>query len=204
MKILAILSALFLGGLAVSFAQEQPITPVVAAPAESAPPPLPVKVATIFGQNAIVSTQEGQKASAALDAKYAPKRDEFARKQTELQALREQLKRSMAAADTAARDRLNRSIDAKNKELLRLEEDIQEALGQEEGALLQRLGDKLLEIIRQYAARNGYAVVFDVSLPQGPVLWGSPTVDITNEIVRLYDQAHPVAPAPAASPATKK
>jgi outer membrane protein len=161
-------------------------------------------VATIFGQNAIASTQEGQKATAALTAKYAPKKEEFDRRQAELLALRDQLKKSAPTATEDARNRLNQQIDAKSREVKRLGEDSQAALEQEEGAMLQELGDKLLAVVREYAARNGFAVVFDVSAPNGPVLWASPAVDITNEIVKLYDQAHPAAPpAPPAAP-TKK
>jgi outer membrane protein len=199
MKILAVLTAVFLSLPVVSLAQAP--TPVIAAPGASAPP---LKIATIFGQNAIVSTQEGQKASAALTTRYAPKKDEFTRKQAELQTLREQLKRTQATMNTDARDKLNQAIDAKNKELQRLGEDSQAALEQEEGAMLQELGDKLLQIVRQYASRNGYAVVLDVSLPNGPVVWASPSVDITNEIVKLYDQAYPVASAPPVAPPVKK
>lgn len=203
MKIPAVLTLLLLGALGVSLAQEPSPLPVVA-PGESAASKPSTRIATIFGQNAIASTQEGQKASAALTAKYAPKKDEFTRKQAEVQALREQLKRNLATMSADAKDRLNQTIDAKNKELQRLGQDSQDALEQEEGAMLQELGDKLLEIIRQYASRNGCAVVFDVSLPNGPVLWASPAVDITNEIVKLYDQAHPVPPVPAVASPPKK
>jgi outer membrane protein len=70
--------------------------------------------------------------------------------------------------------------------------------------MMQQLGDKLMAVVRDYAARNGYALVIDVSLPNGPVIWASPTSDITNEIVRLYDQAHPAAATPPPSPPAKK
>jgi outer membrane protein len=170
---------------------------VVAAPS---PGPPPVKIATIFAQNAIVNTQEGQKASASLSAKFAPKRDEFTRKQAELQSLRDQLNRGKATMSAAAQASLNQTIDAKTREVQRLGEDSQAALEREEGTLMQQLGDKLMAVIREYAARNAYAVVIDVSLPNGPVLWASPSIDITNEIVRLYDQAHP---APAGAPSKK-
>jgi outer membrane protein len=204
MRNVLLISAMFLGVAARLPAQQQAATPVVVAPSESGPPPWPIKVATIFGQNAIVSTQEGQKASAALNAKYAPKRDEFNRKQADLQTLRDQLKKSQATLSAAARDRLNQAIDAQNRELQRLSEDSQSALEDDEGAMMQQLGDKLMEVVRDYASRNGYAVVFDVSMPNGPVLWASPSVDITNDIVKLYDRAHPAAATPGAVPPQKK
>jgi outer membrane protein len=198
MSILVVFSVLCLA--ASSSAQEPP--PVPLADGASAPAQLPVRVATIFAQNAIVSTQEGQKASAALNARFAPRKDEFERKQREVQALRDQLKKNLATMNADARDRLNQAIDTRTKELQRLGEDSQAALEEEEGAMLQQLGDKLLGIVGDYAQRNGYAAVFDVSNPQGPVRWASPAVDITNEIVKLYDQAHPVAAVPAAAAPT--
>ena len=189
MRKVPIISALWLGAAAWVFAQEQLPTPVVAAPSVSPP----VKVATIFAQNAIVSTQEGQKASATLTAKFAPRRDEFTRKQAELQALRDQMKKGQATMSAEARNSLNQTIDAKSREVERLGQDSQAALDREEGALMQQLGEKLMAVIRDYASRNGYVAVIDVSMPNGPVLWASPSIDITHEIVRLYDQAHPMA-----------
>jgi outer membrane protein len=199
MKIPAVVCAL---ALAAAAAQQPAPTPVVAV--EPGGAPAPVKVATIFAQNAIVSTQEGQKATAQLNAKYAPKKDEFDRKQRDLQALRDQLKKNLASMNAVARQRSEQAIDARSKELQRLSEDSQTALEEEEGALLQQLGDKLLGVIGEYALRNGYALVIDVSNPQGPVLWASPSVDITNEIVKLYDQTHPSPAVPPAAPLTKR
>jgi outer membrane protein len=188
------------GAALVASAQIKPATPVVVAP--SAPATPPVKVATIFGQNALASTQEGQKATAALTVKFGPRKDEFTHKQAELQALRDQLKSTTLTAD--ARNSLNQSIEAKSREVERMGQDSQAALEQEEGQMMQQLSTRLMAVIQDYASRNGYAAVIDVSLPNGPVLWASPSIDITNEIVRLYDQAHPVAAAPPAAPPTKK
>jgi outer membrane protein len=202
MKNVLAIAALLPVAAAMVFAQAQPPTPVVPASPQSAP--APVKVATIFGQNAIASTQEGQKATAALTAKYGPARDQFNRKQAELQALRDQLSKGRATMSADAIRSLNQSIEAKNREVQRLAQDSQTALEEEEGAVMQQLGDKLLAVIREYAARNNYALVIDVSQPNGPVLWASPSIDITNEIVKLYDQAHPVSSTPSTSPPQKK
>jgi outer membrane protein len=181
-------------------AQSQPPTPVVVASSGSAP--APVKVATIFGQNALASTQEGQRAAAALTAKFGPTKEQFTRKQAELQALRDQLKSTTLTPE--ARKSLTLTIEAKSREVERMGQDSQAALEQEEGEIMRQLSANLLAVIQNYASRNGYAAVIDVSVPNGPVLWASPSIDITNEIVRLYDQAHPVAAAPPAAPAQKK
>ena len=193
------IAMLLLGAAPVGSAQAPPTPVVVASPAQQPP----TRVGTIFGQNAITSTQEGQKASAALTAKFAPKREEYNRRQTELQQLQDQLKKGQTTLSPEARDHLQQTIDVKSRELKRLGEDSQDALEQDEGAMMQQLSDKMLAVIRDYATRNGYAVIIDVSAPNGPVLWAAPSIDITNEIVKLYDKAHPVVSTPAAAPAKK-
>jgi outer membrane protein len=55
-------------------------------------------------------------------------------------------------------------------------------------------------IINQYATQNGYAVILDVSNQQGGVIFGAADVNVTPDIIKLYDQAHPgTAAAPAAA-----
>lgn len=193
-----VLPAMFVAMVALAFSQGQPPAPTV--PAAAVLPP-PTRVATIFAQNAIVSTQEGQQAAAALTAKFDPKRRDFESKQAALQALRDRLKRGAATMSAAAKAELNQTIDARYTELKRLGEDIQSQVDEEQGTLLQTLGDKLVRVIDQFALDNGLAVVLDVSPQQSPVLWAAPSIDITSDAVRLYDKVHPVTAAPAFPPA---
>jgi outer membrane protein len=100
----------------------------------------------------------------------------------------------------AAKDELNQTIDTKYTALKRLGEDIQSQVDEEQGALLQSLGDKLVKVIDRYALENGVAIVLDVSPQPSPVIWATPGIDITSEVVRLYDKVHPVAATPVAAP----
>jgi len=67
-----------------------------------------------------------------------------------------------------------------------------------------------MAVIDKYARDNGYNLILDVSSPQTPVLYISSGIDITQDVVGLYDKAAPAAagaPAaakPAAPPAPKK
>src|ERR1035441_9692245 len=131
-----VLPAMYAVMAALAFSQGQPAVPTVpTAAAPTPPPPAPTRIATIFAQNAIVSTQEGQKAAAALAAKYDPKRREFESKQAALQTLRDRLKRGAATMSAAAKDELNHTIDARYTELKRLGEDIQSQVDDEQGTL---------------------------------------------------------------------
>ena len=61
-------------------------------------------------------------------------------------------------------------------------------------------------VIERYAHDHGYSLVVDVSNPQSPVLYASTSIDITKDIIDLYDQSAAAlsnpAPATAPKPAT--
>src|SRR5579863_4242429 len=78
-------------------------------------------------------------------------------------------------------------------------EDAQAEYDQEQRKVLDGLGQKMMQVIDKYAATNGYSVILDVSNPQTPVLYASNAVDITKDIIELYDKAAASAPAAPAS-----
>ena len=166
----------------------------------------PTKVAIIHIQQAIVSTKDGQKAQAEIQTRFGPKRSALEKKQQDLAALQDQLKKGSATMSDDAKNKIARDIDSLNKDLTRGGEDFEAEVQQEENKIMNDLGTKMLDVVGKYAAQNGYAMVLDISQQQ-TVLWADPGVNITAECIKLYDQAHPgtggAAPATApAKPAT--
>jgi outer membrane protein len=47
-------------------------------------------------------------------------------------------------------------------------------------------------VLDKYARENGYNIVLDSSAQNTPILFASTQIDVTQEIVRLYDSAYPV------------
>ena len=166
--------------------------------------PAPSKIALIDMRKAILSTKEGQKAQIDLQAKFLPRKQQLDGLESQLQTLRDQLQKGSATMSDEAKSKLMRDIDARTKSLQRDAEDYQADVQAEEGKLMNEVGGKLMDVVIKYATANGYALVVDVGNPQtSPVLWAAPDTVITDEIVKLYDPAHPVTEAvkPAAPPA---
>lgn len=186
----------------ISLAQAQ--TP--AAPPAAAPAPAPTKVAIINIQAALVQTADGKKAATELSAKYDVRKTALQKRSTELQAKVEQLRKGSATMSDEARAKLMRDNDAENKALQRDGEDLNTDINQDQEKVTNDLGSKIMEVVQQYATANGFVMVLDVSNPQSPVLWHNPATDITTDIIKLYDQAHPAAAKPVtpAPPAAKK
>jgi outer membrane protein len=159
----------------------------------------PAKVAIIHVQNAILQTKDGQKAAGDLQGRFKPKKDALDKKQADIAALQDTLRKGSATMSEEAQAKLRRDIDANNKNLQRDTEDAQADLDAEQGKIMQELGNKVMAVLEKFATANGYALVLDVSNPQTPVLWASQTIDITSDIVKLYDQANPGTAAPGAA-----
>jgi len=56
-----------------------------------------------------------------------------------------------------------------------------------------------MEVVNRYAQEHSYAVILDASSQNSAVLYAAKNVDVTQDIVRLYDEAHPVKAAALAS-----
>jgi outer membrane protein len=167
----------------------------------------PARIALINMQKAILSTKDGQKAQMDLQTRFLSRKQQLEKKQTEIQSLRDQLQRGSATMSDEAKSKLMRDIDANTKSLQREGEDYDTDVQQDEGKIMNEVGSKIMDVVIKYATTHGCALVIDVGVQQTPVLWSAPNTEITDEIVKLYDQAHPpvaaAKPAPPA-PAPKK
>jgi outer membrane protein len=167
------------------------------------------KVGVINIQAAIAATQEGKKAFADLQKKYQPQQAELQRQQQEIQQLQEDIQRKATTLSDEESRRLQRELEDKQKVFKRTSEDANTDFSQDRDDAISRIGQKMVKVISDYAEQNGLSLVIDGG--QIPIYYAANGVDITQEIVKRFDQANPVAdagttpaPAPAAAaPATK-
>jgi outer membrane protein len=165
----------------------------------------PSKVGVISIQGAIVGTKDGQKASQELDAKFVPKNKEFQNRQSEIVQLQDQLSKGGTVMADDKRNQLARDIDEKKKRLERDMQDAEEDLRGEQQKVLSSLGQRMMAVIEKYAKDNGYNLILDVSNQNTPVLYASSGIDITQDIVSLYDKTTANgAPAPTTSTTSTK
>jgi outer membrane protein len=165
----------------------------------------PTKVGVIQIQTALVSTKDGQKAVAELEGRMAPRQKEMERKRSEIQELQDKLSKGGNAMAQGAKDDLARSIDQKTKSYNRDMEDARAELEQEQRKLLEELSGKMQVVIDKFALANGYAILLDVSNQATNVLYVATGVDITKDVIEMYDKTTASAPTSAkpAAPATK-
>ena len=162
-----------------------------------------LKIGVIDMQKALLSTKDGEKAAAELKAKFAPKQQEFEKRQQELQAKQEQYRKTENTISEEAKATLARDIDAMTKNLQRDTDDARQDVEQEQQRVLNELGQKMMQVLQKYSSDKQLTMVFDVSGQPNNILFASNTIDITRDIITMYDAAAPVTPAsPPAKPAT--
>jgi len=165
----------------------------------------PTKVGVIQVQAALTGTKDGQKAVAEFQSKMAPKSKEMERKRAEIQELQDKLSKGGNAMAQAAKDDLARTIDTKTKSYNRDMEDAQAEFQGEERKMLEELSGKMQVVIEKYGVANGYTLLLDVSNQNTNVIWISTAIDVTKDIIDLYDKMNPGGPTtkPTSMPSVK-
>ncbi len=149
------------------------------------------KVAVINVQSAIISTKDGQKAAAEIQARFNPKKAEFEKRQNDIGQLQDQLNRGQNTLSEQARQDLARQIDQKTKSLKYDTEDAEAELNQEEQKITGELFNRIRAVVDKYAKDNGYVLVLDDSGQQQTLVYASSAIDITRDIIEIYDKNSP-------------
>lgn len=164
----------------------------------------PTKVAIINIQSAILATKDGEKAREALRVKFEARSKDLESRMVEINKKREALQKSSNTLSAEARDKQTREIEDLQKKYQWDAEDFQSDVQQEEQKLVGEIGNRMISIIDEYSKGQNFALVLDVSSQQSPVLWAASGIEITRDIVELYDKKNPPgATAPAATPTAK-
>jgi outer membrane protein len=160
------------------------------------------KTATIQLQRAIVSTREGQRASARLQTQWAPEIAAIAKRQADIEAERDRLeqeskrrhgwwpfRRTMSRKQKAVE---TRKIQERATALQRKRDDDRTAFENDRKRILNQLGQRMHALLEDYARDHGYSAIFEAGNPESPVV--VTLKDITGEVVSLYDRMYPVEP----------
>ncbi len=157
----------------------------------SAPPAAAAnKVGVLNLRAAIVNTAEGKQASAELQSQFAPRQAELATLQKQIEEARTKLQSGTGTDEEKLR--IQRQAQGWAKRYERLEAEVREDLQNAEGEIVDRIGRKMIEVLERHSRENGFSVVLDASSQASPLLFASNQVDLTQDLIRLYDQANPV------------
>ena len=176
------------------------------------------KIGIINVRQAIVTTAEGKQASAELQSQFSARQNELESMNKQINDLRQRLNAGQTTLSDDEKMRLTQQGQRLTQQLDRKNNELQEDVNAAQADVVDRIGRKMMDVLDRYARENGIVAVFDSSAQNSPILFASTNIDITQEIIKLYDAAYPLkagatpapskpavstTPKPAAPPATK-
>jgi outer membrane protein len=145
-----------------------------------------LKIGVINTQKAILETEEIKKAQKDLEAKFKPRQDAMTKLEKDIQDLQQQLQsgrlNQLGEQDVAAEGQ------KKQRQLQRLQQDLQEDVDRERNDILVRAGTHMQTVIKTLAEQKGLDLVLDSANTH----YFKPMYDITTDAIAAYNKAYPV------------
>ena len=157
------------------------------------------KIGVINVRQAIASTAEGKQAGAELQSQFAPRQNELEGLNKSINDLRQRIDSGTGKLSQDELARLQREGEVKARQIQRKQDEYQEDVNAAQADVFDRIGRKMIDVLDRYARENGYVAILDNSAQNTPILFASTNIDVTQDIVRLYDQAYPVKGGGAAT-----
>jgi outer membrane protein len=156
------------------------------------------KVGVLNVRAAILGTSEGKLAQAELQSQFAPRQTELENMNKQINDMRQRLAACEGKCSQEEIARLTTQGQRLAQQLERKQNEMQEDANAAQADVFDRLGRKMNDVLDRYARENGYVVLLDYSAQNTPIVNFSNQADVTQDIVRLYDQAYPVKGGAAA------
>jgi outer membrane protein len=150
------------------------------------------KIGFIRALDVLYGTQTGQQQIAEVQAFMEEKQKAYDTLRTELEQLRERFETQQLTLNAQTRAQMQRDIEVNDRELKRFQEDTQVEITRRRDEILADENGKIQNLLNEYAQKNGFSVIF---LRNETQIYVDPSLDVTQDIVRAYDESYPVAGA---------
>ncbi len=145
-----------------------------------------LKVGIVNLQKSILDTAEIKKAQADMEAKYKPRQDAAAKLQKDLELLQAQLQSGKLSLE--GQQQVQAEGQQKQRDLQRMQDDLQSDVNADRQQILQRVGQRMTEVVKKIAEAKGLDVVIDTT----NTVYYKPALEITPEATAEYDKAYPL------------
>jgi outer membrane protein len=145
-----------------------------------------LKIAIINSQKALLETEEIKKAQKDLEAKFKPRQDQMAKLEKDLQDIQAQLQ--SGKLNQLGEQEMTAQGQRKQRELQRVQQDLQEDVERERNDILLRAGTRMQEVVKKVSEEKGLDLVIDSANTH----FFKPNLDITEDAVAGYNKTYPV------------
>lgn len=167
------------------------LAPAAQVYAQAGAAPAAQKIGILNVRQAVFSTAEGKLALAELQSQFAPRSNELDGLRKQMEDIQSRLSTGSRTLSDEEKGRLQRQGELLTRQAQRKQQEFEEDAQAAQGEVLDRIARKMDDVMGRYARENSYTLILDVS-SQNVVVFATPQTDVTQDIIKLYDQAHPV------------
>ena len=176
-------------------------TAAQAPPAQATAVPASFRVAWVNLEQAVFTNDEGKSLFAELQKFIEGKNAELEAMRKEEDNLRNQLSVQGSKLTDEARTDLEDQIEAKDTTLQRFQQDTQKEINAKRDRTSNYIAKKMLPVIEKLSKEKGLSAVFFYNASRDA--WVDLSLNITEEVVKAYNQAYPMGASKAPAPAKK-
>jgi outer membrane protein len=145
------------------------------------------KVAVVSLQRALQETSEIKAAEADLKARFGPRQEELAGMEKEIAKLQQDLEQNQSKYNEATLQEMSSRLQLRQRQYQRNAQSLQDDVNSVRQDILNRVGQRLQEVIKKVAEEKGLDLVVD----GGNTYFFKPALDLTAEVTKAYDLAYP-------------
>ncbi len=160
--------------------------------ADAAQPP---KIAVINMQKVVKESKTGQKATAQLNQQFERLQKLLQAKRDALKAFKDDLDKRAPLMNADARADKEREYEKMLRDFKDQSDDAQFEMRQAEAKVMDPILKALDKIVTKIGEGGNYSLILENNMPG--IYYVSPTIDITDSVIRAYNQEGGAQPAPA-------
>ena len=145
-----------------------------------------VRIAYIDVQRILARSSAGVAAMEQLEKDKTTMHKDIDGKRTELEKLRDELEKKGALLSAEARKDKQETLERKVRDVRRVVDDYRIELERKEQGLLQKVLVDISGVVERVGKQRGFLLI--VEKRGGGVLYGASEADLTDEIIKAYDQ----------------
>jgi outer membrane protein len=145
-----------------------------------------MKIAVVDIQTVIDSTKDGKKAKESLNKETADRQTLFETKKNEFKKAEEEFTKKQSVLTPAVRDEKQKELQNMYLEIQKMGLESEKMLKQKYVSLSQDIVKKIQSVITKAAVDKGY----DLVLEKNQTPYFNSAYEITQDIVKLYDQTY--------------
>lgn len=157
-----------------------------AAQAPATGPAAGIRIGFVDVQRVLARSAAGVAAREQLEREKASMQKEVDGRRVDIDRLREELEKKGPLMTADSRREKEEQLERKRRDATRLMDDFQRELAKKEQALAQKVLQEVAGVVERIGKQRAYFMI--VERRGAGVLYFSPDADLTEEIIRAYDQ----------------